>query len=222
MSAPPSKIVLNQTSKVSLHDRFTKLAKTKPTVEARTSKPAVHVASAKNRNLALQMAARPSVKSALNPRQAPNKRSLNQRLGNGNRIDSARIDIGRKGIPTRQGPLKAKAPIGKQPNRIQNGNRFGNKVAISRVGPKGGMGLKNRIKFLNKNNLQQKMQKPEVKASVNKKNFKGNKLGNKKPAPAKKTEPKNKEGLDMDLDNYMLKTKSGLDNDLDSYMAEAI
>jgi len=218
MSGPPSKIVLNQTSKVSLHDRFTKLAKTKPMPE---SKPAVHVASAKNRSLALKMAARPSVQAALNPR-APKKASLNQRLGTGNRINSSRIGIGRKGVPTRQGPPQRARPQGKQANRVQGGNHFGNKVAINRVGPRGGIGLKNRIKFLKTNNLKQKMQKSVVKASFNKKNIKG-KPGNKPKAPvAKKTEPKNKDSLDMDLDNYMSKTKSSLDNDLDSYMAQAI
>lgn len=41
-----------------------------------------------------------------------------------------------------------------------------------------------------------------------------------KGKPAKKTEPKNKESLDMDLDKYMSKTKSSLDNDLDTYMAQ--
>ncbi len=38
---------------------------------------------------------------------------------------------------------------------------------------------------------------------------------------AKKQEPKSRENLDMDLDQYMSKSKSHLDHDLDSYMAQA-
>lgn len=214
MSAP-AKIVLGSTSKVSLHDRFTKLSKMKP---VETKAPPVRVASTKNRNLALQMAARPSVKNALNPKISAKKPSLNQRLGRINQgLDSSRLKGVNKAPPKTQGPPQRQKPVLAQ-QRLGNQQR-GNKkqVAISRVGPRGGIGLKNRIKFLKSNNLKKKVQSPGVKASlIKKRGVKG------KPAAAKPAEPtKSKESLDMDLDKYMSKTKCSLDNDLDAYMAQS-
>lgn len=210
----PSKIVLGSTSKVSLHDRFTKLSKTKP-VETRA--PPVRVASIKNRNLALQMATRPSVKAALNPKASVKKPSLNQRLGRINQgLDSSRLRGIKKGPPKTQGPPQRQKPIlSKQ--RLGNQQKPTRKqVAISRVGPRGGIGLKNRIKFLKSNNLKKKIQKPGVKASLIKKG------GIKGKLAAKTAEStKSKESLDMDLDKYMSKTKTSLDNDLDAYMAQS-
>lgn len=219
----PSKIVLGSSSKVSLHDRFTKLSKAKPTVSE--NKPAVLRASAKNRNLAMSMANKPSVQAALSgraPAARPVKRpSLNQRLGTGNRIDSSRLGIGRKGAPKQQGPPQRKLPLQQRLSAKQGAGVSKGKVAISRVGPRGGIGLKNRVKFLKQNNanIKQKMQKPGIKAALVKK---GKKVKpNAAAKPKVKEDPKNKETLDMDLDKYMSKTKHSLDNDLDTYMAQA-
>lgn len=210
---PPSKIVLGSNTNVSLHDRFTKLAKVKPI----DNKPVkIHAASAKNRNLALKMAERPSVKAALNPKTRV-KASLNQRLGVGNRVNSSRINSAKKPAHMRLGPSPRKVPV---QSRLSNLKQAPAKSKVARVGPKGGMGLKNRVKFLKQNSLKQKLQKPGVKTAIAKGGMK--KPVSAKPGAVKKpAEPKNKESLDMELDQYMSKTKGFLDNDLDSYMAQA-
>jgi hypothetical protein len=84
LTSPPTKIHLNSTTKVSLHDRFTKLAKTKSQEPvavnqslAIKSPKLVLQASARNRNLALHMSSRPAVQAAL---KIKNK-SIKQRLG---------------------------------------------------------------------------------------------------------------------------------------------
>lgn len=101
-------------------------------------------ASLKNRKLALQMGERPSVQAALKLKNAIKKPSLNQRLGNA-RIDSSRLG-NRRGPPTIQGPPQRQKPSFAQ-QRVGNNiaNERVNNKAISRV-PRGGIGLKNRIK----------------------------------------------------------------------------
>jgi len=92
----------------------------------------------------MQMAERPSVQAALKLKAANKKLSLNQRLG-GARFDSARI--GKTAPVQRQGPPQRPKPaLVQQRFENQRPNRIGNKVAIQRIGPKGGIGLKNRIK----------------------------------------------------------------------------
>lgn len=207
---PPSKIVLSSSSKVSLHDRFTKLAKLRPV----DNKPVqVRAASEKNRKLAEQMAARPSVKAALNPRKPPPPKrvSLNQRLGTGNRISSARPGVpNKRPLQTRLGPPARKVPVQARLSVVKPAMPAKGKVA--RVGPKGGIGLKNRVKYLKQNSLKQKLKKPGVKATVVKKGKAG------KPEAKKPADPK---ALDMDLDKYMSKTKGHLNNDLDKYMSKS-
>ncbi len=114
-----------------------------PVNEARSSQ-SVQVASAKNRNLAMQLSERPSVQAALKLKAAKKKLTLNQRLG-GQRFDSARIS--KATLVQKQGPPQRPKPVLAQ-QRLENQKvaRIGNKVAIQRVGPKGGIGLKNRIK----------------------------------------------------------------------------
>jgi len=212
----PSRINLGANTKVSLHDRFTKLSKAKLAASSHEprSSQGVHVASSKNRALALQMAERPTVQAALKLKAANKKLSLNQRLG-GARFDSARIG---KATPVqRQGPPQRPNPAIVQKHlENQRPNRMANKMAIQRVGPKGGIGLKNRIKFLKNSNLKQRLQKPQVKSALIKKKQVG-----KAAAPKAVTPVKSKESLDMDLDSYMKKSKNVLDNDLDAYMAQA-
>jgi len=229
MSSAPSKIVLNTTSKVSLHDRFSSMSKSKPAA-APAQQASRGQATAKSRKLALQMADRPSVKAALGGKGVK-RPGLNQRLGKG--IDSSRIGLAKRLTLARKGPAMQQRPVSAQRGGFKPKGQPSNKpVAISRVGPRGGIGLKNRIKFLKTNNLKKKMQTPTIKASMVKKNQmkkgvpKQQQAGNKKgkqqeqKAQNKKPEPKNKESLDMDLDKYMAKTKSSLDNDLDTYMAQ--
>lgn len=216
-SNAPSKIVLNTTSKVSLHDRFSSMNKAK----ASNVQQNQGLASARSRKLALQMAERPSVKAALG-NKGVKKPSLNQRLGKG--IDSSRIGLAKRLTQTRKGPALKQRPVLTQRGGFKPKNQQAkNSAIISRVGPRGGIGLKNRIKFLKTNNLKKKLQKsPGIKANLIKKNQNkkgGNQSGN-KGKPMKKPEPKDKETLDMDLDKYMAKTKSSLDNDLDAYMAQ--
>lgn len=90
LTSPPARIHLSSSTKMSLHDRFTKLAKNRVEAGLNDSKSsssgaAAHnhpasaktLGSAKNRRLAMQMANRPSVKAALKIK----KRSIRQRLG---------------------------------------------------------------------------------------------------------------------------------------------
>jgi hypothetical protein len=78
LTSPPAKILLSSSTKVSLHDRFTKLAKsTSQTDKGGVIKAGIRPASAKNRKLAIQMASRPSVQAAL---RIKNK-SIRQQIG---------------------------------------------------------------------------------------------------------------------------------------------
>lgn len=102
------------------------------------------LASQKSRKLALQMAERPSVKAALGSKTIK-KPSLNQRLGKG--IDSSRIGLRKRFTQARKGPAMPQRPVSAQRGGFKpKGQPFKNQVAISRVGPRGGIGLKNRIK----------------------------------------------------------------------------
>ena len=66
VTSPPSRILLPSSSKISLNERFTKMAKVKPLKEPVTVVKKMNpVASIKNRRLAMQMANRPSVQAAL-------------------------------------------------------------------------------------------------------------------------------------------------------------
>lgn len=92
ITSPPAKILLSTSTKISLHDRFTKFAKIRPTPARPVSEPQKPTsrnnerrsppprATTRNRRLALQMANRPSVQAAL---KIKNK-SIRQRLGQSN------------------------------------------------------------------------------------------------------------------------------------------
>ncbi|RNA24854.1 chromatin target of PRMT1 isoform X1 [Brachionus plicatilis] len=78
------KMTLSASTKLSLHDRFTKLAMLKPTTSSNGKNDRAlnlirQKASAKNRRLAIQMANRPSVQAALKLKQ----RSIKQGLSSG-------------------------------------------------------------------------------------------------------------------------------------------
>ncbi|XP_064645258.1 chromatin target of PRMT1 protein-like isoform X2 [Lineus longissimus] len=78
----PTKIVLKSTTKISLNDRFSSIAKSPPVQQPQTVRAkmaAAQSASAKNRRLAQQMANRPSVQQALSAKLK--KKSIQQRLG---------------------------------------------------------------------------------------------------------------------------------------------
>lgn len=116
------------------------------------------------------MSQRPSVKAALNPRKPPPPKrvSLNQRLGTGNRISSARPGVpNKRPLQTRLGPPARKVPVQARLSVVKTAMPAKGKVA--RVGPKGGIGLKNRAKYLKQNILKQKLQKPGVRATIVKK-----------------------------------------------------
>ena len=86
-----------------------------------------------------------------------------------------------------------------------------NTDSISRVGAR--IGLKNRLKGVNRANVKSRIQglkKPTGKLNQRNRN-----------AAAAAAQVKNKDTLDMDLDEYMAKSKSRLDQDLDTYMAQA-
>lgn len=150
ITTPPAKISLPSTSKMSLHDRFTKLAKARPpttksAVSAVSSIPAVAGAraSAKNRQLALQMANRPSVQAAL---KLKNK-SIKQRLGQlkptvigqarptkiykpaASNVTNVRARLSlQKGKPVGAGridPARLSLPANPGANRFQGGERRG-------------------------------------------------------------------------------------------------
>ena len=83
------------------------------------------------------------------------KKTLKQRLGNG--IDASRLSIGNKNNTVKQGfqqnqrvrPAFLNNRTNTTPapaNRFKAPNGNNNKTQINRVGPRGGMGLKNRIK----------------------------------------------------------------------------
>ncbi len=73
------------------------------------------------------------------------KVSLNQRLGTGNRIASSRPGSAvKKPLQARLGPPARNVPVQARLSNVKTTIPAKGKVA--RVGPKGGIGLKNRIK----------------------------------------------------------------------------
>lgn len=212
MSQIPGKIVISNSTNVTLNDRFGKLAQAKPlssVPKANSLYAKVNQgndqATIKNRELALQMAKRPTVQAALKTKV----RNLKQRVGNTegkanngknemkmqpqksnvkSRIDlAARLSL--HGIPLR----KTAAGFNFNKNRLMaKDNKGSNFKRVAKSGPKPKQGG---VKRLNKN-------------------FK---------SPKKAEEPKEKtrEGLDMELESYMAKSKGHLDADLDVYMSHA-
>ncbi|RNA38006.1 Chromatin target of PRMT1 [Brachionus plicatilis] len=212
---PPAKIALSSSTKLSLNDRFTKLASNKPQLDkqpARKLPNAVGFASAKSRSLVKQMAARPNVRAALKLKQ----KSIKQRLGirpkqnlagpRRNKIDPSRLSglKGRKSnLAQRLGDQKFK-----RVNKSLNTSGFG-KRGVKRLGVQNNT-MRNRIRTKQfKNN----------RGNQNRANKNPNR--NKLDKDLDQYMAKSKHGLDMDLEKYMAKSKNHLDADLDQYMAQA-
>lgn len=231
------KIVISSSTKVSLNDRFTKLAQAKPKAEipmARSSnsgqtlsnaskRSALDQATSQNKKLALQMSSRPSVQAALKLKnksikarigQVPKSQQQNtksakpaERPNVKSRIDLA-ARLSLNGVPLRKNPAEnVKRRLQLPAGKTNNIRRIGS----------GGAVTKNRNNKLN------------VSGSPNKRfnNSKGGQKSNnrtgqrKNGATSAEVKPKTKEGLDGDLDSYMAKSKGHLDNDLDTYMSQS-
>jgi len=152
MSAPVARITLASSTKISLHERFTKLAKLAPVLNDKI--PRVNntplKSTERNRRLALQMANRPSVQAAL---RFKNK-NLNQRL-DGN--------IPRQGNQV-QTPFKRRGLVNNQTNRLQNvkqrlGNRIGD-VNTPRIGGRIKIIGTQQTRVVNKTNLGNRLRNP--------------------------------------------------------------
>lgn len=255
LTSPPAKILLTTSTKISLHDRFTKLAKARPEVSASVAAAAAAAAkksdsaasgltasqaSARNRRLALQMANRPTVKAAL----ALKKKSIRQRLGG----SSAPVAAGAATGPqvrrlNQQTPLKKRLSGGslgidpsrlsvtqnrKRPNlaqRLSLGNNRpiirhqqvyvnSNRVAGRRRGGGNGLGLVAGGGVAGRRSAP--INRPRGRGRGG--SVVGKSGGQARPAPVA---DKTKQGLDMDLEQYMAKSKNHLDNDLDTYMQSA-
>ena len=134
LTSPPAKILLSSSTKVSLHDRFTKLAKSSSQNETKrigekggVNKAGIRPASAKNRKLAIQMANRPSVQAALriknkSIRQQNGQARMNQpRLGNRFKINNVSNKNQVGGLFKRINkprPVQAVATTGIDPSRL--------------------------------------------------------------------------------------------------------
>ncbi|KAI0215433.1 hypothetical protein LSAT2_032515 [Lamellibrachia satsuma] len=93
MAHVPQKIVLKNTTKMSLNERFTTVQRTVPVQQVRATFQAQTQASAKNRRLAQQMANRLSLVPV--PPQQTKPRSLKQRLGTNVK---ARLNLTQRGF----------------------------------------------------------------------------------------------------------------------------
>lgn len=212
LTNPPAKIALASSTKISLNDRFTKLATNKPQIDKQTiRKPAnqVGMATARNRNLAKQMAARPNVRAALKLKQ----KSIKQRLGIKPSIRGQAPGGKRFGIdPSRLSGLKNRKQnlsqrLGRTDQKLKRVNKSlntsgNNRRGVKRLGvvPSQNNRMRNRIRV---------------------KKFKNNQRGNQPQQQQNRNRNPNKNKLDKDLDQYMAKSKHGLDMDLDQYMAKS-
>lgn len=247
---PPAKILLTSSTKISLHDRFTTLAKVRPQVNNTNElvvqpKASAGPASTKNRKLALQMANRPSVQAALKLK----KKSIRQRLGNAARnqavgnvaavkkrissaprtgIDPSRLSVG--GVSFFKKASLAQR-LSRNVNAINKGRRYANPVPgnqpIKRVGNGGRIGNRNRFqkRMGNPQKQQQQQQARNPRLGNRRNQFNKNKGkrngGGGAAAAGQPQQTKTREGLDMDLEQYMAKSKTHLDADLDVYMSQS-
>lgn len=221
---PPAKIALTSSTKVSLNDRFTKLANNKPQIDKQAvRKLPLGIASNKNRNLAKQMATRPNVRAALKLKQ----KSIKQRLGikptgkfqGGKRlgIDPSRLS----GLKNRKQNLKQR--LGRVDSRLRGVNKLNTSTNSRRgvkrlgVGPSPNNRMQNRIRIKKFQNRGRQPQNNRGGRGGAQRNPNRNKLDQ----DLDKYMAKSKHGLDMDLDQYMAKSKTHLDADLDQYMAQS-
>lgn len=212
---PPAKIALSSSTKISLNDRFTKLASNKPQMDkqvVRKMPNLVGMASVKSRNLVKQMAARPNVRAALKLKQ----KSIKQRLGvkprqnvpgfRRNKIDPSRLSglkNKKSNLAQRLGDQRFKR-VNKSLNTSGNGKR-----GVKRLGVQNNR-MRNRIKTKQFKNNRGNQNKPNKNPNRNKLDM-----------DLDQYMAKSKHGLDMDLEKYMSKSKNHLDADLDQYMAQA-
>ncbi|XP_073728274.1 chromatin target of PRMT1b isoform X2 [Misgurnus anguillicaudatus] len=203
----PQKILLNGTSTVSLHNRFTGLLKHQQAdvMDLTTRVNAQKSASMKNKRLALEMANRPSVLAALrnttNINNQPCKVSVKTRLGQpiGKGGFQGKVGVGGvnggliKGFYTRRGVI-----------RLHGG-------CVNRAGPmriRGGGA--NKRTGINSPVCTGNSQFTSVSGACS-----GNSWARFKSDPVP-----SREELDKQLDEYMSTSKSHLDAELDAYMAQ--
>lgn len=147
MLSSNGRVTLASTTKTSLHDRFTKLAAAAPK-EAPAKSSAPLRSSTRNRNLAVQMANKPSVQAALKIRN----KTIKQRLGGLNTIKKPTAPgTFRQGNPSNNRGLNNR-PVNNRPanNRPANSRqpvqaRLGGR--ISGVAPANNTRLRDRLKF---------------------------------------------------------------------------
>lgn len=214
MTTPPAKILLTNSTKVSLNDRFTKLSKvraeTAPSALAITKNisPTGRAATAKNRQLAAQMAQRPAVQAAFKVKQRT--MNMNQRLsgirGGGVGISPKRLQ---SAGPTNPANLARRLSGGNIRNRLQfkGGQPRQRSLPPNRQSPR---------VFTNSKlgGRPQRTTPNRQNNRINKNNGNGNGVVPMSTEPIKKS-------LDMDLDEYMSKSKSHLNADLDTYMSKS-
>jgi len=226
-----TRITLTSSTKTSLNDRFTKLAKVVP--QGKPSTPAKKLIRNKNIAVRQQTVNRQSVQAAF---KIKNK-SLKQRLGglNSNRQGILINNVKRsnsQNFKTQQGMRNNGNGIGARLGNRLRFNKSMNKTtqqgpptlnqrmklnpykknnnSINRIG--NNIGFKNKTKSPKINNLRNRAQKIGIKTNFRRSGG----FNNKTDAPNNL-----KKSLDMDLDEYMSKTKGHLDNDLDKYMAKS-
>ncbi|XP_076842927.1 chromatin target of PRMT1 protein-like isoform X2 [Brachyhypopomus gauderio] len=210
MDSPPPKILLTNTSTMSLHDRFTSLITNKQAGVVGAGGARQQAASVKNRRLAHQMARRPSVVAALK-----SKPFVRQRVG----LGGVKARLGR---PLVRGVQFGKANSAGRP-RGRGGLRVG---ALSRrlaqcglVQPPHSAGVKGAAVMQNRAVRGTVRGKGRGQTSGVCGGFVGHSWSGVRYRPYNRPVP-TREELDAQLDDYMSMSKSYLDAQLDEYMAE--
>lgn len=212
----PAKIILKNSTKISLNDRFTTIMKTRPVSAAtvRANLATERMASEKNRRLAQQMERRPSVAAALGP---PDKPSMQERLGNRPARGMTGFSRGRgRGFPGR-GRASMTTRLGRAPNQPMRGNAFTRRGYGSPRSQRGGRGrgFKQNNPFGRGGNRGRSMRGGRGSMRGGRGSMRGGRGGQRG-----KPQSKDRNSLDQELDQYMSKTKGSMDAELDTYMAE--
>lgn len=234
--APPAKILLKSSTKISLNDRFSNIMKSgaKSAQTVRAQMASERLASEKNRRLAKQMENRPSVAAALgggggrgrrgnaggsSAHQPSTRSNVQQRLGVTNTGARGRGNVrgGRvaliRGL-SRQAGLRglrrgATSRNTFSPRQLTRGGRRGRGFATS--GARGGGG---QAQQSNNHGFNNNFNSPP-RGGRGRGNSRGRGRGRGRGGRGK---PASREDLDTQLDSYMSKTKSSLDKDLNEYM----
>ncbi|XP_055066196.2 chromatin target of PRMT1b isoform X1 [Misgurnus anguillicaudatus] len=221
----PQKILLNGTSTVSLHNRFTGLLKHQQAdvMDLTTRVNAQKSASMKNKRLALEMANRPSVLAALrnttNINNQPCKVSVKTRLGQpiGKGGFQGKVGVGGvnggliKGFYTRRGVIRLHGAAASTLGLQQGWGQKKRGGCVNRAGPmriRGGGA--NKRTGINSPVCTGNSQFTSVSGACS-----GNSWARFKSDPVP-----SREELDKQLDEYMSTSKSHLDAELDAYMAQ--